>query len=60
MKNAVEIRAQLRSLLEQANIPLVSAGRENNAAIRKAFAAGFFLNAGEMVQIYVQEAILGG
>ena len=53
MKNAVEIRAQLRSLLEQANIPLVSAGRENNAAIRKAFAAGFFLNAGEMVQIYV-------
>jgi len=48
MKNAVEIRAQLRSLLEQANIPLVSAGRENNAAIRKAFAAGFFPNAAEM------------
>ena len=47
MKNAVEIRAQLRSLMEQAGIALVSAGRENTAAIRKAFAAGFFLNAGK-------------
>lgn len=48
MKNAVEIRAQLRSLVEQAGIALVSAGRENTAAIRKAFAAGFFLNAAEL------------
>jgi len=48
MKNAVEIRAQLKSLMEQAGIPLMAAGRENTAAIRKAFAAGFFLNAAEL------------
>ena len=48
MKNAVEIRAQLRGLMEQANIPLMAAGRENTAAVRRAFAAGFFLNAAEL------------
>jgi len=48
MRNAAEIRAQLRGLCEQSNIPLIACGRDNTAAIRKAFASGFFMNAAEL------------
>ncbi|XP_043238204.1 pre-mRNA-splicing factor ATP-dependent RNA helicase DHX16-like [Amphibalanus amphitrite] len=50
MKRARDVRDQLASMLERIEVPLVSANKDDNTAIRKAITAGFFYHTARLTK----------